>query len=337
MKFLQYLAVCVFSCLSFSCAVAPLDLFAIPDPGEEFSALTVNGDQVFAATEHYLYRLSANLTELQRKLFIPSTRLLLLSNTSDSLLVCGADCVVVSPRNLERLWPSPDSQGEIPEILDPSTNREDVGFEGVLQTGRDPNGYLLTYAQDRLFDEAAGGAAASQIVRGYILGDSAEDPVAMTDTFQVVAVQREKNLSTERRFIHTFSRNRFSYLVSVVSDGDSVQAKIVRICDSDTGDGGNFTSYIELGLYCGDSSGQPTSAVYVPSPNAFGYDALVLSVGVERLSEVRNRLCAFRLAEIDRKMNTKIDECAGGVGTKGLRRNMQLEPCVIVKVGPGMK
>ena len=336
MKFLQCLAVYVFSCLSFSCAVAPLDLFAIPDPGEEFSALTANGDQVFAATEHYLYRLSANLTELQRKLFIPSTRLLLLSNTSDSLLVCGADCVLVSPRNLERLWPSPDSQGEIPEILDPSTNGEDVGFEGVLQTGSNPNGYLLTYAQDRFFDEASGGVAASKIVRGYILGDSAEDPVAMTDTFQVVAVQREQNPAIERRFIHTFSRNRFSYLVSVVSDGNSVQARVVRICDSDTGDGGNFTSYIELGLYCG-ILGQPTSAVDVPSPNAFGYDALVLSVGVELLSEVRNRLCAFRLAEIDRTMNTKIDECAGGVGTKGLRRNMQSEPCVIVKVGPEMK
>ena len=338
MQVLLCFVLCI-SSLSPSFAVH-LDSFPVPDLGEEFRTLTASDEHVFAATQHYLYRLSTSLTELQRNLLTPSTRLLLLSNASDVLLVCGENCVLVDARNLQLLWPS--RQGDLSAILDPATSgQEDVGFDGILRTSSDPNFPELTYAMDSFFDVGSGGAVASRIVRGSIVRGPKDDPVNMPDMFLVTAMQTEQNPSTERRFIHAFSRGGFSYFVFIASlpDGVSVQARIARICDSDTGfrtsedmSEGNFTSYIELGLFCGDSSGQQTSAAYVPNPNAFGYDALVLSVGVERLSEVRNRLCAFRMPLVDQMMKAKIDECAEGVGVKGLERDGITEPCVQVQV-----
>ena len=322
---------CFVLCVFSSSFAVHLDTFPVMDPGEEFRRLTASSsdDVVFAATEHHLYRLSANLTELQRNLLTHTTRLLLLSNTSDALLVCGADCVLVSARNLKRFWPSP---GDASIILDPATNG-DVSWDGILRGSNDPSLYELTYTQDSFFNAENGEAVASRIVRGGI--------VDMQDTFEVLTEQVEQNPNVERRFLYVFSRGGFSYYVFIASgpNDNSIQARVARICDSDTGFrtsedlfGGNFTSYIELGLLCGDENEQPTSAAYVPYPNAFGYDALVLSVGVERLSEVRNRLCAFRMPRVDEMMRWKIDECAGGVGVRGLERDGVTEPCARIEV-----
>ena len=343
-----FLKLCLLLSLLCSAAAQRVNLqsFAIPDPGEEFRAVVVSGsgarDQVFAATEHYLYRLAANLTELQRKLFTPFTRLLVISNSSESLLICGAECVVEHTHFFHTVWPSLIPQGEPPTVLDHTSNGKEVGFVGILKEMSDRDRpYELTYAQDEFFDARVGMAGvdmASRIVRGHLVRGGRQ---GMPDRFEVLATQIERNPLQSRRFIHTFSRDTYSYFLSVMSfDGDAVQARIVRICDSDTGfrtgqpgEPTNFTSYVELGLYCGDSSGMPTAAAYVPSPNAFGYDALILSIGVERLSEVRNRLCAFSVPLMDGMMDTKIDECAGGVGDIGLKRDPNhLAQCAIVQV-----
>ena len=344
--------ICCVLLLSCSLPVASqtvrLDKFAVPDSREEFRAIVVSGpgaasNQVFAATEHYLYRLTTNLTEVQRKLFSPYTRLLVISNTSESLLICGAECDLEHAHYFHLLWPSSDSPGEPHTVLTPSTNGRDVGFVGILREGGEPTRqYELTYAQDDFYGEDAGAtgeAVASRIVRGRLVRGMGE---GRPDSFEVLATQIERDPTQVRRFIHTFSRNEFSYYVSVMSFGEnSVQARIARICDSDigfrteshTGHPTNFTSYVEIGLYCGDSSGTPTAATYVASPNAFGHDALVLSVGVERLSEVRNRLCAFSVPLVDEMMGNKVDECAGGVGNIGLKRDGEdLMPCVPVQV-----
>ena len=127
------LLLCFVLCISsFSPSFAVhLDSFPVPDPGEEFRTLTASDEHVFAATQHYLYRLSTNLTELQRNLFTPHIRLLLLSNASDVLLVCGGDCKLVDARNLRHLWPA--AQGDWSAMLDPATNgQDDVGFDGIL-------------------------------------------------------------------------------------------------------------------------------------------------------------------------------------------------------------
>ena len=86
---------------------------------------------------------------------------------------------------------------------------------------------------------------------------------------------------------------------------------------------GEFDSYVEITLECVSSDGMGTAATFVPTPNNFGFDALVVSVEITRLSEVRNRLCAFNVSRIDEIMAQRVQDCARGIGNKGLEREAQ--------------
>ena len=317
-----------------------LDVFPVPDAGDTFSDAVVSGQQVFAATQHYLYRLSSNLTEQERRLFTPFTRLLLVSNNSpsgnDLLLICGQSCFVVHIDDINnQVWPSRFVNEAAPRVFDASTGGRQRGFTGDFRLGDGPGRFELTYAHSDFVSDSRRAVTpiASKIVRGTIFREAMENSTEIPDRYEVAASQIELDPLQEREFIHTFARNGFTYFVSVMSFASGPQARVARVCNSDKGPGngtdGDFTSYIELALQCRDASGEPSAAAFVPTPNAFGTDTLVLYIGITRLSEVRNRLCAYNVTLIDQMMSEKITECANGVGISGLKRNMATRmPCV---------
>ena len=303
-----------------------LDSFRAPfdEEGEFQSAVITDGDVVFVASEQSLYRLSPSLEVQIRDRSLPFRFMLSAPPGEDFLLVCGPDCFVIDS-NYRIEWPSLDAinDADVPRVLDASTDGRDVGFTGTFRRGSGPGRYDLTYAQDG--GERDNSAVASRIVRCTLFRAARENPEERPDRFEIYASQVEKDPKQERQFIHTFTRNGFTYFVSILFLPSGFQARVIRLCDSDLGPGngqeGDFTSYIELVLQCGDNTGEPTAATYIPSPNAFEADTLVLSVGIMRLSEVRNLLCAFDVSLIDQMMTEKIEECANGVGMTGLRRD----------------
>ena len=313
-----------------------LDSFSAPfDEEGEFQSAAITDRHVFVASEQSLYRLSPSLEVEIRERILPFRFMLLAPPGEDFLLMCGRpDCFVMdSDYRLE--WPSLDAINDldVPRVLDASTDR--LGFTGTFRRGSGPGRYDLTYAQDG--GDRENNAVASRIVRGTLFRAARENPEERPDRFEIYASQVEKDPKQERQFIHTFTRNGFTYFVSVLFLPSGFQTRVIRLCDSDLGPGngleGDFTSYIELVLQCGDNTGEPTAATYIPSPNAFEADTLVLSVGIMRLSEVRNRLCAFDVSLIDQMMTEKIEECANRVGMTGLRRdNGTREQCTPLQV-----
>lgn len=307
-----------------------VDIFPIPNDanGEEFQELAVSGQHVFAATERTLYQLSADLTEIERKNVLPFTRLLLASNNSaqddEVLLICGRNCGIVGTNSIRNgIWPVNRDDG-VPEVLDESSDGRGVEITGIMRRGDGPGRFGLTYAQNSFIDTTVMGndeQVASRIIRGIFRRAAREDPIGRSDSFETVASQIEQNPAQDREFIYAFSRNGFEYFVSVMSFESSVETRIARVCDSDEGEGGNFTSYIELALQCSNSNSQPTAATFIPAPNAFDGDTLVVSVSVQRLSEIRNNVCAFDVSVIDEMMADKINECANGIGMLGLVRD----------------
>lgn len=302
------------------------DTFQAP-PDEEFERAVLSNQNVFLVSETYhLYRLSPSLEEIRREVVSQSIRLFLAAaNNTDSderLLICGVDCIVIDS-DYRIHWPSENAIFDVPRVLDMSMIGIDVDYTGTFQRSG-PGRYELTYAQSG--GEIDNSAVASRIVRGTLFRAAREDPEGKPDRFEIYANQFEIDPSQERQFIYTFTRNGFTYFISVLLFRDgSIQARVSRVCDSDLGPGdgveGNFTSYIELVLQCEDNTGAPTAATFIATPNAFEADTLVLSVGITRLSEVRNRLCAYDVSAIDRMMEEKINECANGVGMAGLKRN----------------
>lgn len=306
-----------------------LDTYPVPaEEDGEFQRAAITDQQVVLISEQYLYFLSPSLA-LQRRERVSGTPIRLLFAASNSppgderLLLCDLDCFVIDSDYLIE-WPSPNGVNDVPRVLDVSTDGQDVRiFTGTFQRGSGPGRYDLTYAQNG--GERDDNAVASRMVRGTLIRAARENPEERPDRFEISASQVETNPSQERVFIHSFTRNGFTYFVSILLFQSGFQTTVSRLCDSDmgreNGAEGDFTSYIELVLQCGDNTGEPSAATFIPSPNAFDADTLVLSVGITRLSEVRNRLCAFNVSLIDQMMAEKIDQCANGVGMMGLKRN----------------
>ena len=316
-----------------------LDSFPVPDDTQEFKILTVNDLHIFAATEEFLFRLEPDLKEKERRIFAPSTRLLVAQAPAPAVegvvLICGTDCYLLNATDFTTLW-STDSSTQPPGVFDASTEERPITFTGVVHrvenSAQGTDRFVLTYTQNDFFDRIKRVSVASRIVRGLIIrGGGTEGP----DRFSTVAGQIEMDPSQGREFILVFTRHGFTYFISVMSFPSGLEARIARVCNSDMGSENTteFTSYIELALHCGDGSGEPTAATFIDAPNAFEADTIVLSVRITRLSEVRNSLCAFNLTRINEVMAQKIDNCANGKGMIGLSRNEESRmPCELLQV-----
>ena len=309
-------------------AATTLDSFSPPTSGQHFRILAVSGSHLLAATELRLFRLTPDLKEEESRLFTTTSRLLVASHPQpstpalsrtfrDSLLLCGNDCFLLNATQFTNIFWSTS----LLTVVDGGVTKA----IGVLQEMTEAE-LVLTYAQNDYIDGIGGttSSVASRIVRGVIIGAGTDSQ----NGFSTVASQIEQDPLQGREFLHTFTRNGFTYFVSVMTLSSGLNARVSRVCDSDMGSNNsfNFSSYIELELLCGDTNGDPTSATFVPLPNAFEVDTIILSVRRTRLSEIRNRLCAFNLTLIDEMMVQKYDNCASGIGMMGLARDSQI-PC----------
>ena len=256
-----------------------LDSFSTLDGSQKFRIIAVSDSYILAATELCLFRLTPDLQQEEHRIFAATSRLLVASNLQppsslapsrtfeDAVLLCCKVCILLNATQFTNtLWSS--------SILTPDGGiaAVDGGVTkaiGVLQVMEESGTaqLVLTYAQNDYIDgiRTATSSVASRIVRGVIIGAGTETQ----NVFSTVASQIEQDSLQGREFLHTFTRNGFAYFVSVITLASGLQARVSRVCDSDMGsENGNFSSYIELELQCGDSNGAPTSATFVPLPNA---------------------------------------------------------------------
>ena len=312
-------------------AATTLDSYSPTASGQHFRILAVSGSHLLAATELRLFRLTPDLKEEESRLFTSTSRLLVASNLQpsttalsrtfrDSLLLCGSDCFLLNATQFTNIFWS-ISLLTADTVVDGGITKA----IGVLQEKTEAE-LVLTYAQNDYIDGigTTTSSVASRIVRGVIIGAGTDSQ----NGFSTVASQIEQDPLQGREFLHTFTRNGFTYFVFVMTLASGLNARVSRVCDSDVGSNNsfNFSSYIELELLCGDTNGDPTSATFVPLPNAFEVDTIILSVRITRLSEIRNRMCAFNLTLIDKMMVQKYDNCTRGIGMMGLARDSQI-PC----------
>ena len=309
--------------------------FAQPTDDEDFRILAVSDSSraVLAATDTNLYRLSPELEQEEVMSFASNTRLLVVPSSSNgafagTVLRCGAACQLLNATDFADIkWSTEGLIGT--EVLTPDIFSDGVVTQsiGVLEERMEGGTSLpsLTSAQNDYIDGIGTSSAAvpSRIARGSLIGVG--QPQEQYNYSQL-ANQTESDPMQGRQFLHTFSHDGFTYFVSTMSFPDALllETRVARVCNNDMGsENGEFNSYVEITLECVNGDGIGTAATFVPTPNNFGFDAIVLSVEITRLSEVRNRLCAFNVSRINEMMAQRVQDCARGIGSKGLERDTQ--------------
>ena len=315
--------------------VITLRSFAQPTDDEDFRILAVSDSSraVLAATDTNLYRLSPELEQEEVMSFASNTRLLVVPSSSNgafagTVLRCGATCQLLNATDFTDVkWSTEGLIGT--EVLTTDIFSDGVVTQsiGVLEERMEGGMSLpsLTSAQNDYIDGIGTSSAAvpSRIARGSLIGVG--QPQEQYDYSQL-ANQTESDPMQGRQFVHTFSHDGFTYFVSTMSFPDALllETRVARVCNNDMGsENGEFNSYVEITLECVNGDGIGTAATFVPTPNNFGFDAIVLSVEITRLSEVRNRLCAFNVSRINEMMAQRVQDCARGIGSKGLERDTQ--------------
>ena len=94
--------------------------------------------------------------------------------------------------------------------------------------------------------------------------------------------------------------------------------KVLRACDISTCSSPcSFNALYELRIDCGGGTLPQNSVICglsVLDSFADSSDTTVVLARCNRGTSARNRVCSFQLADIDREMNRKYSECAGGAG-----------------------
>ena len=307
--------------------------FAQASDDEDFRILAVSGSSraILAATDTNLYRLSPELEQEEVVSFTSNTRLLVVPSSSNgafagTVLRCGATCQLLNATDFTDVkWSTEGLIGT--EVLTTDIFSDGVVTQsiGLLEERIEGGAPILTLtsAQNDYIDGIGTSSAAvpSRIARGSLIGVG--QPQEQYDYSQL-ANQTESDPMQGRQFLHTFSHDGFTYFVSTMSFPDLLETRVSRVCNNDTGnENEGFDSYVEITLECVDNDGTGTAATFVPTPNDFGFDAIVLSVEITRLSEARNRLCAFNVSRINEMMAQRVQDCARGIGSKGLERDTQ--------------
>ena len=93
--------------------------------------------------------------------------------------------------------------------------------------------------------------------------------------------------------------------------------RVLRVCDTTCSSPCNFEALYEVRIDCGGGT-LPQNLVIcglsVLDSFAGSSDTTVVLARCNAGTSGRNRVCSFRLADIDDKMNRKYSECAGGTG-----------------------
>ena len=115
-----------------------------------------------------------------------------------------------------------------------------------------------------------------------------------------------------RQFYGGVSRNNYVYFF-VADRGQSTVFRVLRVCDcamEQACSSSEFEALYELAVECSSSATQNTRICGTDLVESFGGQTGPFVV-VTRCED-RNRVCAFRLADIDNDMDTYFNECKSG-------------------------
>ena len=271
---------------------------------ETLRNVVVTNDTVIVGSSSALYRLTADLVEVESVMINSPNRLLVADRSGmfgGGVLACGSLRCTLSPVNMlsNIVWRGRIVNRGRAKILAAFSLVNDGTLSVTFGTRRNQN-------------------SSSTITRGSLLNAFGSPPY----TFSEYAVQMELS-AVQREFLAVFSSQGYQYFVASIDN----EATITRLCLSDNGNqpspNSSFASHFELKLQCAGSEAA-TAATFVDSTEPFGLETVILSFDVPSSDTVR--LCGFSLSEINERMDQKLEMCINGSGNIGFTRNEEI-PC----------
>ena len=280
--------------------------FCPQNSAESLKNVVVSNDTVIVGSTSALYRLTADLVEVESVMKNTPNRLLVADRSRDGMfgggvLACASSRCILSPVN----------------------NLSDIVWRGrILNRGRTNVLAAFSLVNDGTLSVTFGTRrnqdTLSTITRGSLLNAFGSPPYS----FSEYAVQREPS-AVQREFLAVFSSQGYQYFVANIDN----KPAITRLCLSDNGNqpspNGSFASHFELELQCA-SSEAATAATFVDSTEPFGVETVLLSFVVPTSDTVH--ICAFNLSEINERMDQKLEMCTNGSGNIGFTRDEEI-PC----------
>ena len=250
-----------------------------------------SGGWVFLAAGNQLLRLNSTLT-LQENVTLDSSVLrVALSSDERRVVVCLSDqsCAVYNASDF--------GAGEQLRRTGASASSDVV----ALFTARENSFYIGSVFV---------GASASMNLKQYGFGD---------ESFARSTNYRIARTGFMRTFFGGFvSGTNAYYFMADGSPRDVRGLRVLRACDISTCSSPcSFNALYELRIDCGSGSFPQNSVICglsVLDSFAGSSDTTVVLARCNTGSSARNRVCSFRLADIDDKMDRKYTECAGGTG-----------------------
>ena len=253
------------------------------------------GGRVFLAAGNQLLRLDSTLT-LQENVTLGSSVLRVALNSDERrVVVCLSDlsCAVYNASDF--------SAGEQSRRTGATASSDVV----ALFTARENSFYV---------GSVVGGASPSMNLGQY---GFVEESFARSTSYHI------QRTGFMRTFIGGFVSGTNAYYFMADGSPSEVRGlRVLRACDIPTCSMGsslcNFDALYELRIDCGRGSFPSTSVICglsVLDSFAGSSDTTVVLARCNAAGvSARNRVCSFRLADIDREMDRKYTECTGGTG-----------------------
>ena len=255
--------------------------------------MKVDGDgRIFLAAGNQLLRLDSTLA-LQENMTLGSSVLrVALSSDERRVVVCLSDlsCAVYNasdfgPGELLRRRMGASVSSDVVALF---TARESSFYVGSVVGGASPSMNLGQY--------------------GFV-----EESFARSTNYQI------RRFGFMRTFFGGFVNGTNAYYFMADGNPSNVRGlRVLRACDISTCSSPcSFDALYELRIDCGIGSLPATSFICglsVLDSFAGSSDTTVVLARCNTGSSARNRVCSFRLADIDREMDRKYTECAGGSG-----------------------
>ena len=268
--------------------------------------MVVTNETVIVGSTSALYRLTADLVEVESVRISSPNQLLVADRSRDGMfgggvLACESSRCILSLVNMlsDTVWRGRILNHGETNVLAAFSLVNDGTLSVTFGTRRNQN-------------------SSSTITRGSLLNAFRSPPYS----FSEYAVQREPS-TVQREFLAVFSSQGYQYFVVSIDN----EATIIRLCLSDNGNrpspNGSFASHLELELQCAGSQAA-TAATFVDSTEPFGVETVLLSFDAPTSATVH--ICAFNLSEINERMDQKLEMCSNGSGDAGFTRG-EVIPC----------
>ena len=252
------------------------------------------GGRVFLAAGNQLFRLDSTLA-LQENMTLSSSVLrVALSSDERRVVVCLSDmsCAVYNASDF--------GAGEQSRRMGASASSSVV----ALFTAEENSFYV---------GSVTSGAVLSMNLRQYGFGGRNFERLSPNGVYTI------RRTGFMRTFFGGFVNGTDAYYFMADDDPREVRGlRVLRACDISTCSSPcNFDALYELRIDCGDGTLPQNSVICglsVLDSFAGSSDITVVLARCNMRRSVRNRVCSYRLADIDLEMNRKYMECAGGTG-----------------------